>query len=153
VSQIESSSELIPPSLPRAPFTAPSRNRETILVVEDEAFVREAMCKTLVFQGYRVLKAGLAAEARIMFRRCRQTVSLLLTDVVLPDKNGSVLAQELREICPDLKAVLVSGYPNLGMRQSGAQEGVFYLPKPFSAESLLQTVRQALAQKIDEIAI
>ena len=144
MNQIESTQELIPPPLSTTPLTVANDTRETILVVEDEALVREVMCEILVCQGYRVLKARRAAEARTMFRRCKQAVALLLTDVVLPDKNGRVLAQELQEICPELRAILISGYPNSALQAELITEGIPYLPKPFSAESLLEKVKLAL---------
>ncbi|MGA8151776.1 MAG: response regulator [Terriglobales bacterium] len=99
--------------LPLSSDTQLSQGRATILLVEDETLVRETMFETLVWAGYRVLKASHAAEARTAFRRCRKVVGLLLTDVVLPDKNGKELAEEFREICPELKAILISGYPGV----------------------------------------
>lgn len=109
MNQTEPVSGTISQTFPLTPNTQVSEKRTTILLVEDEALVREVMFETLVWAGYRVLKASNAAEARAAFRRCRRVVELLLTDVVLPDQNGKDLAQELRRICPDLKAILVSG--------------------------------------------
>jgi len=141
------------------PFALPgdtqlSEGRATILLVEDEALVREAMCEALVWAGFRVLKGGNAAEARGVFRRCRGAVNLLLADVVLPDQNGNDLAKELRTICPELKTILISGYPeNAVTRQSSMEAGMFYLPKPFTTDSLVHKVRLALAEQITDIAI
>ena len=154
MNQTEPVSEIISPPLPLTSGTQLLEKRATILLVEDEALVREVMFETLVWAGYRVLKASNAAQARSTFRRCRKVVRLLLTDVVLPDENGKDLAQELREACPDLRAVLVSGYPeNAVSRQTSGADGMLYLPKPFSADSLVQKVRLALAQEITDIAM
>ena len=109
MNQTEPVPELIPQPLPLTSRRQLSEKRTTILLVEDETLVREVMFETLVWAGYRVLNASTAAEARSMFRRCKRVIGLLLTDVVLPDRNGKDLAEELREICPDLKAILVSG--------------------------------------------
>lgn len=113
MNQTEPVSEAIPQPLPLASSTQLSGRRATILLVEDETLVREIMFETLAWAGYRVLKASNAAEARTAFRRCRKVVGLLLADVVLPDQNGKDLAQEFRMICPDLRAILVSGYPGV----------------------------------------
>lgn len=134
--------------------THQSRTPETILLVEDEAFVREITCEILESEGYRVLKVCNAAEARVVFRRYRKIVQLLLTDVVLPGQNGRELAKDLRSMNPRLRAIFISGYPENTVTQMGiAEDGMFYLPKPFSAESLLRKVRQVLARSLEEIAV
>jgi len=154
VNQTEAASEIISQPFPLAPGIQASEKQATILLVEDEALVREAMFETLVWAGYRVLKAGNAAEARAAFRRCKRVVELLVTDVVLPDQNGKDLAEGLREICPDLRAILISGYPEHAVtRQASIEDGMLYLPKPFSADSLVQKVRLALAQETNDIAM
>ncbi len=154
MNQTEPVSKTISQAFPLAPGTQVSEKRATILLVEDETLVREVMFETLVWAGYRVLKASTAAEARTAFRRCRKVVELLLTDVVLPDQNGKDLAEGLRRICPDLKAILVSGYlENVVTGQASLENGMLYLPKPFSADSLVQKVRAALAQETTDVAM
>jgi two-component system, cell cycle sensor histidine kinase and response regulator CckA len=119
-------------------FTA----RDTILVVEDEAFVREAACDILEGEGYRVLRARNATEAQAAFRR--QHVQLLLSDVVLPGQSGPALANDLRTARPAVKILFISGYANSVTNYQLTTGQVAYLPKPFSAESLLGKVRQVL---------
>lgn len=120
----------------------------TILLVEDEAFVREVTCDLLEAAGFRVLKARTADEARTVFRRHCNGVRLLLTDVVLPGQNGRDLARQLRRLSPTLVTIFVSGYPvNAITREGLLEERMFYLPKPFSAESLLGKVRQVLGEE------
>jgi CheY-like chemotaxis protein len=141
-------------ALPLGTLTQQFRVPETILLVEDEAFVREITCEILASEGYCVLKACNAAEAKVVFRLYRKTLQLLLTDVVLPGQNGRDLANDLRMINPRLRTIFVSGYPENVVTQHGiAEDGVFYLPKPFSAESLIRKVRQVLARSLEEIAI
>ena len=77
----------------------------TILLVEDEAFVREVACEVLSRAGYRVLKAGNAKEAVKIFREHAGEVHLLLTDVVLPDRNGRDLATELAALGDGVKSI------------------------------------------------
>ena len=119
--------------------------QNTILVVEDEAFVREAACDTLEREGYRVLRARNATEAQAAFRQQLGRVQLLLSDVVLPGQNGPALAKVLRATHPNLKAIFISGYPENTVTRYGLTAGqMSYLPKPFSAESLLGKVKEAL---------
>jgi two-component system cell cycle sensor histidine kinase/response regulator CckA len=117
----------------------------TVLLVEDEAFVREVACEVLSRAGYCVLKAGNATEALQVFREHAGAVQLLLTDVVLPDRNGCDLALELSTLCGEVKSIFVSGYPeNVITRRGLRQPGWFYLPKPFSVSSLMQKIGEAL---------
>ena len=115
---------------------------ETILLVEDEAFVREVTCEVLRSAGYRVLTAKNAAEAECVYEQRRGEVDLLLTDVVLPGETGRALAGRLRRETPELKVLLVTGYAEqMGLREAKAEE---CLAKPFSTEALLRRVRQLL---------
>jgi two-component system, cell cycle sensor histidine kinase and response regulator CckA len=128
--------------------------RATILLVEDEDFVRQVTAEVLSFGGYQVFGARTAAEAMRVFRQQRAKVQLLLTDVVLPGTNGRELARALRLLHPALKTVFISGYPdNEVTRHSLEEPGVFYLPKPFSLESLMQKVRQVLAAAPIELPV
>jgi two-component system, cell cycle sensor histidine kinase and response regulator CckA len=122
------------------------RRRATILVVEDEALVREMTSEILESEGYQVLKARNALEALEIFRRYCRIVDVLLTDIVLPPgQNGRDLSNELRKISPGLLTIFSSGYPlNAVNRQGIHDDSNLYLPKPFSAQSLLQKVSQAL---------
>jgi len=85
------------------------RRRGTILLVEDERFLRETTGEILESAGYRVLKTRNAAEAMTAFREYKAIVRLLLTDVVLPGQNGRDLANDLRSVCPDLRVIFISG--------------------------------------------
>jgi two-component system cell cycle sensor histidine kinase/response regulator CckA len=118
--------------------------------VEDETFLREVACETLESAGYRVLTTRNAAEAISAFQQYKPIVRLLLTDVVLPGQNGRDLAHDLRSICPSLRIIFVSGYPENVVTRHGIHEaGMFYLPKPFSLHSLTRKVEQALRAKGD----
>lgn len=126
---------------------APASNSlvPTILLVEDEAFVRQVAGEILSLEGYRVLAARNATDAIRAFRAHPEEVQLLLTDVVLPDRNGCDLALELVSISGDVKAIFISGYPENPITRKGLpRPGWFYLPKPFSATSLLQKVKEVL---------
>jgi DNA-binding NtrC family response regulator len=115
----------------------------TILLVEDQDFVREVTGEVLEFEGFRVLKARSAVEAARLFHAGE--VQLLLTDVVLPGRNGCRLAHDLVAVCPALKVVFISGYPeNEIARHRLEEDGAMYLSKPFSVEGLMRVVRSAL---------
>jgi CheY-like chemotaxis protein len=127
------------------------RGHATILLVEDESFLREVACEILESAGYRVLKARNATEAITAFHQYKAIVKLLLTDVVLPGQNGRDLAHQLRLVRPDLKTIFISGYPENVVTRSGlSEDGMFYLPKPFSLQSLTRKVSQVLAQDVEQ---
>lgn len=115
---------------------------ETILLVEDEAFVREVACEVLRSAGYAVWTARNAAEAVRSYEQRCGGVDLLLTDVILPGESGRVLADRLRRENPRLKVLFVTGYAEqMGLREALRDE---CLAKPFSTGALLRKVRQQL---------
>jgi CheY-like chemotaxis protein len=122
------------------PFT------ETILLVEDDAFVREVAGEILRSAGYRVLRARSAEEGLKTYRECGAQVDMLLTDIVLPGESGPALAQKLRLENPALKILLITGYIEK-MRNWMEGKSEECLPKPFSAQSLLQRVRRVLDER------
>jgi two-component system, cell cycle sensor histidine kinase and response regulator CckA len=134
----------IQPPVPIHPCHDVCPARGTILVVEDEAFVREAASDILEGSGYQVLRAGNAVEAQAAFRRQEGSVQLLLSDVVLPGQNGLALAKALRAARPAVKILFISGYANSVTKYKLTTGQMAYLPKPFSAESLLGKVREVL---------
>ena len=110
----------------------------TILLVEDEPFVREVTREILQSAGYRVLCASTAAEAAALYSELSTEVDLLLTDIILPDENGRVSAANMLRHNPDLKVLYVSGYPDqIGALQVSGED---CLPKPYSSDLLMQKV-------------
>ncbi len=126
----------------RAATEESSAGAETILFVEDEAFVREVTCEVLRSAGYRVVTAKNAVEAARAYDRSFDEVELLLTDVVLPGETGRALAERLRRKNPSLKVLFVTGYAEQ-MEMREAEHGEC-LAKPFSSATLLRKVRQVL---------
>ena len=108
----------------------------TILLVEDEGFVREVACEVLRSAGYRVLTAKNAAEAEIIHERCGEEITLLFTDVVMPGESGRTLAAKLLGRNPRLKVLLATGYG-----EQMAMSGEECLAKPFSSGELLRRVK------------
>ena len=122
--------------------TASTVNK-ALLVVEDDPRVREVTSQVLSLAGYSVLKAATANAALTTFRRYGKKLQLVITDLVLPGKDGRALAAEMKAVRPELKILLTSGYPETALNTS-AIEGIEYLSKPFSADSLLNKVHQVL---------
>jgi CheY-like chemotaxis protein len=120
------------------------RGTETILFVEDQAFVTEASAEILKSAGYRVLVANSAEEASCAYDLVSGAVDLLLTDVVLPRENGRELARELRRQNPVLRVLLIAGYAEQMVKSGSESEFGRWLPKPFSAPALLRCVREML---------
>ena len=119
---------------------------ETILVVEDDPGVRGLIERVLTSQGYAVLVAPDVQGGRSLLADQRTRIDLLLTDVVLPGGiQGGELGRHAGELRPGLPVVYMSGYAHDAV-VSGARvdEGVNYLPKPFTPESLAARVRGAL---------
>lgn len=109
MNHMQSSTETLPDQPSIIENTAAPRGRGTILLVEDEQFLRDATCVVLETAGYRVLKTRNAVEALSTFEKFKPIVQLLLTDVVLPGRNGCDLANDLRAICPELRTIFISG--------------------------------------------
>jgi two-component system cell cycle sensor histidine kinase/response regulator CckA len=117
---------------------------ETILLVEDENFVREVASEILEAAGYNVLQARTAKEALSIFEK-HGPVKLLLTDVVMPGMNGRDLARKLATLQPNLKTIYMSGYTdNPLIRQDFMSQGVEYIQKPFTMEILTKRVREVM---------
>jgi signal transduction histidine kinase len=118
---------------------------ETILVVDDEAAIREYLDLFLTSLGYRVLLAGDGQEAVDVFREKAHEVDLVLIDVIMPHKKGGETARELRRINSGLKIIFTSGYPDdLIHKQKLLEEGVTIVMKPLAPTDLAGMVRTVL---------
>jgi CheY-like chemotaxis protein len=119
------------------------RRPETILLAEDEAFVRKVTAEILESAGYRLVITKSAAEALEAHRRCGP-VDLLLADVVMPGMSGRELATEFESLCPRARVLLMSGYAEqLALCELSPYQKK-YLAKPFSVRMLLTRVREVL---------
>ncbi len=119
--------------------------RETVLLVEDEATVRELMQGTLERHGYRVLSAGSGEAALALVAGHTGPVDLLVTDVVMPGMRGPDLAARLVPAHPRLRVLFMSGYADDAVLQDGVRDGqAAFLQKPFTREALALKVREVL---------
>jgi PAS domain S-box-containing protein len=119
---------------------------ETILVLEDDISVRHISVRMLRQLGYTVLEAANGDDAqRMIAETTTRKIHLLLTDVVMPHMSGRYFADWLRKISPKTKVVFVSGYLSDSLYPGDSiDNAMFFLPKPFDAEQLATTIRQAL---------
>ena len=116
----------------------------TILLVEDEDPLRAVVARMLAQAGYRVLDARTPTEACELFEQYKHEVSLLLTDVIMPEMNGPALAQRLVAIRPELRVLFVSGYTEeLPVLNTPGNKSHF-LAKPFASATLLSAVAELL---------
>ncbi|MCU1385617.1 MAG: domain S-box-containing protein [Acidobacteria bacterium] len=118
---------------------------ETVLVVEDEAQVRDFVCRVLRPRGYAVHGVGTPAGALAYIQNHGAGVQLVLSDVVLPDMSGPEMVRQMRRTYPRLKALFMSGYVNANIGQGGViDEHTMFLNKPFQGAALVAKVRAVL---------
>ena len=113
---------------------------KTVLLVDDTDFIRTWVKLILEEKNYTVIEANCGAEAMHLFITRQETISLLLTDVAMPLCSGPQLAKNCRELVRDLKVVYVTGLDSGGMARD--PEGSATLQKPFTASTLLKTLKQ-----------
>lgn len=134
-------------SLTEGPMELAGSGNETVLMVEDEPAILDLGKQILEMLGYRVLTAGTPGEAiRIAISQVGE-IHLLLTDVIMPEMNGRDLAKKLLSLYPGLKRLFMSGYTADVIAHHGVlEEGVQFIQKPFSIDTLAAKVREALDQ-------
>jgi PAS domain S-box-containing protein len=125
---------------------AVSGGTETLLLVEDEAAVRELAVAVLRGHGYRVLQAASGTDALEVWKWHAPRITLLVTDLVMPEGlSGADLAARLRKEKPTLKVVLTSGYTNEAIGEEfRPPPGTHFIHKPYKPQTLARVVRDAL---------
>ncbi len=127
------------------PPGVPIGHGEIILVVEDEASILRLAQRILEGLGYTVLTAEIPNQALRLVEKHQQQINLLIADVVMPEMNGQELSRRLLALCPGLKTLFMSGYTaNVIAHRGVLDEGVNFIQKPFSLESMALKVREAL---------
>ncbi len=116
----------------------------TILVVDDDDPVRVMLARLLRTQGYDVLQAAHAAEARALLEKSRP--DLVISDIVMPGESGIELRRGILERWPGLPVILISGYSAEGPAEFAARTpDTIFVQKPFAADQFLALVEQTLA--------
>jgi CheY-like chemotaxis protein len=118
---------------PLLPTMAAAHNAETVLVVEDEAVVRQLVCAVLSDVGYNVVCAASPLEALTLVKGHPAPIDLLVTDVVMPEMHGPALAREIVALRPTVRVLYISGYSENDISDQGVIDpGLDVLQKPFT---------------------
>ena len=121
---------------------------ETILIVEDKSEVLEFCRDVLMQSGYNVLSASSGEEALTVAENYRDTIHMLVTDVILPGINGRVTAERITSMRPGIKVLYTSGYTAEVIDKQGILEkGINYLNKPFTSHEFSVRIRDVLDKK------
>ncbi len=119
---------------------------ELVLVVDDEASIRSITRQTLEAFGYRVVTAADGAEALTIYASIGPTIDVILTDIIMPTMDGPTFIQAVRRLNPDARVVAASGLATNGGVSKAAALGVtHFLPKPYTAETILSVLHDVLA--------
>ncbi|MEK7788489.1 MAG: ATP-binding protein, partial [Planctomycetota bacterium] len=123
----------------------PTRGTETILLAEDEESVRRLIRDVLKESGYKVIEAVDGEEAVSKFMENKDTIDLLLLDVVMPKMSGREAYEIIKKVKPEIKLLMTSGYSaDFISKKRMLEEGLNFLAKPMSPANLLKKVREAL---------
>lgn len=124
-------------------------NGETILLVDDDQRVLTVVCELLESLRYRVVTASDGIQAVEQFNAHRNEIVLLISDVVMPKLGGRELVRELRQLKPDLKVILVTGYDKASTWMNGQPVSTdIIISKPYTASRLSQVIRDVLAGSV-----
>jgi PAS domain S-box-containing protein len=118
---------------------------ETILLVEDDGEVRQLLKEVLESHEYKVIEAENGAEGIERFREHQNEIHILLTDVMMPVKNGRETYDEIKSIKSDVKAIFMSGY-SASLTQGLLSEELHYLAKPVSPHDLIAKIQEVLSK-------
>ncbi len=123
----------------------PRRGEETILLAEDDEAVLMLTRSVLEALGYRVITAGTPDRAIQVVGESKETIHLLLTDVVMPGMNGKAVYDSVERMRPGVKAIFMSGYTaDIIHRKGVREEGVHFISKPIIQQELMRKIREVL---------
>lgn len=122
------------------------------LIVEDDRLIATLLKEVLQAEGHQVLSSENAAEAMALGRLHQREIALLLCDVVLKDGTGPDVALRIKELCPGIRTLFISGYPldalaerDLLTAETLRNENALYIQKPFRIAELLRLVESVFA--------
>lgn len=134
-------------------MTTARKCHETLLIVEDDDSVRGFDVRILAGLGYRVLEAASPDEALTLCREHQTTLSMILSDVILPGMSGVALVAKVKELCPAVSSLYVTGFDQGVVLEHGVNPQVDpLLIKPYRPDELADRVRQVLDAKLDAMA-
>ena len=126
----------------------PRGNGELILVADDDASVRDVTSATLTGHGYRVLAAADGTEAVALFAPRSLEIKAVITDLDMPNLDGSALARIVRTMNPSVQMITVTASAEPDDPRRHSPLAGICLAKPFTSETLLKTLHQLLGQKV-----
>ena len=118
--------------------------RRTILLVEDEPFVREATCNILESAGFAVLPTEDARDAMAVYEAREGGIDLVMKDMVLPGRTGQQLGQDLRQRSPEIVVPVTSGCGNSEYATEAPELRTYFLAKPYSRRTLVEKIETIL---------
>jgi PAS domain S-box-containing protein len=131
-----------------APVELPRGSGELVLVIDDEAAVRQITRQTLEAFGYRVLLASDGIEATSIYATRKQEIAVILTDMMMPLMDGPTTIQVMLRLNPHARIIAASGLNANSMVAKAVSAGVkFFIPKPYTAETLLKTLREVVGDQ------
>src|SRR5882724_1147979 len=141
---IEAAADVLKPTVRMA-----GSGSETILLVEDDADLRDLSRRVLTMSGYRVLAASHGRDAIRVAAEYDDGISLMVTDVIMPGMSGRELADQLQATRPAMKVLFISGYTDNIIAERGMlAPGTAFLQKPFSPRHLAAKVREVLDEAV-----
>ncbi len=121
----------------------------TLLIAEDDGTVRVLLRRMLEGAGYRILEASTGEDAIRTYYQDSDRIELLILDVVMPDRNGKDVYDEIRGMHPNIKALFISGYTADIIHKKGIFDPALdFLRKPLSEEELLRKVHEILSRRL-----
>jgi two-component system, cell cycle sensor histidine kinase and response regulator CckA len=125
--------------------TLPASGTETVLLVDDETFIRELGVRILEKSGYKVLSAGNGKEALDVLQKHMGDISLVILDLIMPEMGGREFLEKLRKSAPKLKVLVASGHSSdVSVKESLDNGAMGFVSKPFTVKGLLKQVRNVL---------
>jgi CheY-like chemotaxis protein len=125
-----------------------TRGDETILVIEDEPYLLETLCSLLRVQGYRVIPATDGYEAVEIYRDRHKEITLVITDLGLPRLNGWDAFLRMKELNPEIRTIISTGYMDPKMKEDKLEPGIVdFIQKPYRPATILRSVRKVLNEK------
>ncbi len=120
------------------------KNRKKILVTDDEEMILEITKIILEEYGYEIITSNSPVESLDIIKS-NTDIDLLLTDVVMPEMNGYELAKLTKNISPDIKVLLMSGYTNdILPEHSSLEEDIHFIQKPYKSTELYDKIKQVI---------
>ncbi|HEU5303066.1 MAG TPA: PAS domain S-box protein, partial [Gemmatimonadales bacterium] len=137
------------PAVTTSDWRTPPGGKETLLLVEDEAPIRDSVKRLLEWHGYTVIEARNGVDALTIYENSQTGIDLVLTDLVMPEMGGSELVERIRAHNPEVRVLFMSGYADRPVTDNGSDyDGTGFVEKPFTVETLIRRLREVLDSEV-----